>query len=342
MTSSQIHFLTDMWFGAVLQDALAASLGTLQELRGVDCDQPLRGLSSTADGPWSCPTLERFGELRVVLLSGVYDTMHPWARPRLPVNLRKLTLCSGPHKSAPSRLRLAHLTRLEELVLDGYESFHPLFKSWDAGKEGPPLPASLTALCLESAHPIDIGELAGGMTMPAAGCGPTLSTRSALVRCSPQRLPRQPRNRLPGNIAVAGHAAPMAGRPTDGLVGKLPAGFGALELHTQCVTINCSAVLPETDPEDAVRELCLFFSRAPASYRRFSVFWSTDSSPLEVRLSSLLEVAHPGAAALMRQVQVTLASVEALAESMQSYAADNCMSVAVRAEPLRHLAVIRL
>jgi hypothetical protein len=125
------------------------------------------------------------------------------------------------------------------------------------------------------------------------------------------------------------------------LVGKLPAGFSALELHTQCITLNCSVALPEAGPEDAARELCLFFARAPASYRQFSVFWRLDL-PLQFRLSWPLGIADPGGTALARQGRVAFANIQSLAECMHVHAASHYMSITVAEEPMRHLGVVRL
>ena len=314
------------------QESLAASRGTLQEIRNLYVKEPRRRLDGGREAPPPAPSLERFSELRFASMSGVHNTS-PWSVPLLPTSLRTLVLLSGPEilRDAPSWLRLAHLTRLAQLTLSGHAYFRPLFGEWDPDKDGPPLPASLAALRLESGYPIDIGELDRDYALPAATSKPLLSARSAVVCCSLERRPR-----MLGSSAAVGDA-----ELTDGLVSKLPAGFGSLEMHTQCITINCSVALPEACPEDAARELCLFFARAPASYQRFRLFWR-DDVPLQFRLSWPLGALDPGGTALARQGRVAFASVKSLAECMQLCTSGHHLSVAVSRQPTKHLDVVRL
>ena len=330
---STIPCLSDEVAG--LQDALDASRGTLLEVHNVVVAPVPRGPVNSRQLPPPSPSLERFRELHNITLRCVHDA-RPWSVPLLPVSLRALTLDAGPEtlKDAPSWLRLAHLTRLAELTLCDHASFLPLCAEIEPEGDGPPLPASLAALRLESLYPIDLGELVarGGIRLTAAASTPVLSALSAVVCCSLDRLPRG----SGGNVADVG-AEPV----TDRLVSKLPAGFGALQVCAQCITIKCSVALLEAGPEDAARELCLFFDRAPASYRRFSVLWMVVKVPLQFRLSWPLGIADPGGTALARQGRVAFDSVEALAECMQIYAAALRMKVIVSEEPMRHLSVVR-
>ena len=280
------------------------------------------------------PSLERFSELRELTVAEVTDRHLCGPMPLLPLSLRTLALNAprGGQTDAPPWLRIAHLTRLEKLSLHGFASFRTLCGDWDSDQEGPPLPASLAALGLSSSYPIDLGELARGNVTPVAASKPLLSAYAEVVCCSLERLPRAASN----SASSAARAEPEADRPPDGLISKLPGGFGALELRTQCITINCSVALPEAGPEEAAQELCLFFGRAPASYRRFSVNSRMGDNPLELRLSFPLGVADPGGTALARQGRVTFTSAEDLAQCMQIYAADHRMSVAVVRRPMSY------
>ena len=121
----------------------------------------------------------------------------------------------------------------------------------------------------------------------------------------------------------AAAAAPSPLRPVSGL----PAGFDALELHVARIRFTSSATLAVPGPQDAARELCLFFGRAPASYRRYSVFWSM--RPLRFQFEA-------------DDTWAECDSVKELAECMQDYACAHDLSVAVVDEPAKHLLVIRL
>jgi hypothetical protein len=127
--------------------------------------------------------------------------------------------------------------------------------------------------------------------------------------------------------AAAASAAEVGGPTPRRPVSGLPAGFGALELHVARIRFTCSATLAVPGPQDAARELCLFFGRAPDSYRRFSVYWS--SRPLLFQFEA-------------DDTRAECDSVKELAEAMQDYAGAHDLSVAVAEEPAKHLLVTRL
>ena len=84
------------------------------------------------------------------------------------------------------------------------------------------------ALRLESGYPIALEELAEGEELFTAAAAPTLIVRFGNVCCNLDWM--------------TGVAEPQAAHdaalpvPVHHLVSQLPAGFGTLELHTQCIT----------------------------------------------------------------------------------------------------------
>ena len=195
------------------------------------------------------------------------------------------------------------------------------------------LPASLAALRLESEFPIDLGELVRGEERLSAAAEPVLGVRSAVICCSLVWLTGGMEPRVACDTATALHA--------ERLVSKLPAGFAALEMHAQCITVNCSAAVQVPTPEAAAWELCLFFAHAPLSYRRFSLCWE-DAVPLRVHLSWPLGFAEPGSTALARQGRLAFDSMDALAKQLQDCAVTLNMTVAVCDAPKKHVVVSRL
>ena len=182
-------------------------------------------------------------------------------------------------------------------------------------QDGPPFPASLTALHLESGYPVDLAELARGQEPLTAASNAVLSVRSGVICCSLEWLAGDGRNDA---------SAPRR------LASKLPAGFTGLELEAQCVTINCSAAAPLPDPVAAAWELGLFFAHTPPSYRRFSLRWRQGARlPLRVHLSWPLGVAEPGSTALARQGRVAFTGPDEIARHLRDCARLHGMSVAV-------------
>jgi hypothetical protein len=145
---------------------------------------PLRSPGISNKPPPLFPGLERFSELRRAMLIDVRVT-RPWqSMPLLPVSLQALTLsvsCRG-NLYAPAWLRVAHLTRLCKLTLDGHASYLPLCAGWDAEETGLSLPASLAVLCLRSQCPIELSELVAGagVKLTETDSKPVISARSTL------------------------------------------------------------------------------------------------------------------------------------------------------------------
>ena len=100
------------------------------------------------------------------------------------------------------------------------------------------------------------------------------------------------------------------------------------------IRFTCSVTLPVPGTQDAARELCLFFGRAPPSYRRFRVYWSR--RPLQFEFWQQLAAVGPA------HTEAECDSVKELAECMQDYAGAHDLSVAVVEEPSKHLLVVRL
>ena len=209
-------------------------------------------------------------------------------------------------------------------------------------QDGPPLPASLMTLRLESGYLIDLGELARGGDPLTLAAEPMLTVHSPLIRC--------------GLEWVAGEAEPHAAHNTavasdvERLASQLPAGFGTPEMYAQRIPVNCSAAVNGDDDDDdeqngtleaAALELCLFFASAPALHRRVSLYWP-EYLPLYVDLSLALACEEPGSTALSRQGRVAFERVESLAEQLQRCAVTMDTSVAMHKDPAGHMVVSRL
>ena len=302
---------------------MPASRPTLQDIRGLVIPPPPPLPANWRQRPaFLRPSLEQYSGLLSLTLKAAHE-MRSWSVPLLPDSLRTLTLDASPdiYKCAPLRLRLAHLTRLTELTLLGHASYKPLCEHWDPETEGPRLPASLVTLRLDSRHAIDLRDLARGEARLAASA-PVLIARAPVICCSMLEF-------RPGWSAPKLAGPPLPGNP---LVSELPAGFSALELHVQRITIRCSTAVAEVGPAEAAWQLCLLFSWAPASYRRISMFLDKCE---EESLPFWLSYRH------INQGEAEFPSVEALAECMQARAADLNLSVIVSELPVKHLVVVR-
>ena len=212
------------------------------------------------------------------------------------------------------------------------------------------MPASLTALQLWCAAPIDLGELAQGGKRLSAAAAPVLSVRSARICCRLEWTTGGPEHRVASDAATA----VSAGR----LVSRLAPGFVALDMFAYSMTISCSSTVQEPTPAAAARELCLFFAHAPPSYRRFSLCW-VDENMVDVDDDSVDEYweddrrlrvhlfwprgsAEPGSTASAGEGEVAFDGVEELAENMHSCAVAHGMTVAVIETPTKHVVVTRL
>ncbi len=113
----------------------------------------------------------------------------------------------------------------------------------------------------------------------------------------------------------------------------LLAGFGALELHVSCIRFTRTVVWEAATVQDVARELCLFFGRAPASYRRFSIYWTTQSLAFQFT--------RGGSADNVRYTDAECDSVSSLAAQMQNYAGAHRLRIAIANKPAKHLLVTR-
>ncbi len=199
--------------------------------------------------------------------------------------------------------------------------------------DGSPLPPSLATLRLESGYPIDLEELAEGEFQLSAAAAPTLTVCSADIRCSLGWMcgVEEPQAVDDTGPALHGHR----------IVSRLPAGFGALEMHTQCITSEGSGeVQQDVTPTAAALMLFMGFAAAPASYRHFRLHWP-EQPPLYVHLSGPLDPAEPSCTALAGQGRVAFDTIDVLAEHLQEWAAMLSMSVAVHAALTRHIVISR-
>ncbi len=124
--------------------------------------------------------------------------------------------------------------------------------AWLGRQDGPPLPPSLTRLCLESGYPIDLGELAQGGERRTAAAEPTLVVRSEVICCSLEWMTGGAEPRAVCDTATGLHA--------ERLVSRLPAGFAALEMCAMRMTVNCSTQC-RCRRQRPLRWSCACFSR---------------------------------------------------------------------------------
>ena len=139
---------------------------------------------------------------------------------------------------------------------------------------------------------------------------------------------------IPRNAADAFAALAAKVQTPAGPVSGLPGGFAALEMHVSQIRLAHSMAPAVPTVNDAAQEMCLFFGRAPASYRRFRVFWHP-TRPLQFEFAWHVVPQRAGYA------DATFNSVHALAQCMQDYAGAHNLSIAVAEEPAPHLLIIR-
>ena len=280
-----------------------------------------------------------------------------------------------PFLRAPSWPGLAHLTRLTELTLRGYAFARELCEGRDRPPLPASLRAlrlesywsaygalhSVARPQLEAFDVVNLGALARGDARLTLADGALLSASCFIACCSLEQAPvaavygaaataSQQHSRPPGAVpqptrqvddgthaldAAAANAAATARRPAARPVSGLPVGFGALELHVSRIRFTRSVTLPQPGPQDAARELCLFFGRAPASYRRFTVYWGPER-PLRFHFSWDVRAK----AWMDEDTQAECITVTALAQCMQDYAGAHNLSIAVAEEPANSSATV--
>jgi len=183
----------------------------------------------------------------------------------------------------------------------------------------PALPASLTAIRLETGDTINLGMLTCGDSRLSAGLGLVVTAGS--VECEQEWMC----NRL---SRAAEHAS------------KLPAGFAALELRASHISLTFSLHGLRATSATAAYLLCMFFAFAPTSYQRFSMCWP-DSVPLRILLADMIddwtcEDSDCEFKALDSD------EVEALTEHMRRSAGRLSMSVAVVTEAGKNCIMIKM
>jgi len=188
-------------------------------------------------------------------------------------------------------------------------------------------------LRLQSGYPLDLGELARGQERLAVAAHPSLLVRAPVVCCSLEWVADERASQQRDNGSTT--------TTTRRLASTLPAGFTALELDAQCVTINCSVAYQSADPAAAAWELGQFFAHAPPSYRRFSLRWNADSLPLRVHLSWPLGAEEQNSTALARQGRVTFDRAKELAERLRGCAEMHAMAVMYTGSPLNQIVMVR-
>ncbi len=186
------------------------------------------------------------------------------------------------------------------------------------------LPASLAALRLHSRLFVDLEDLRRWDDRLRASPRPTLTVTSPVVVCNLDML-----TRLPETVNDDTVRALYA----EQLISKLPAGFGALEMHATAIKLCFSDPVPAPTAEVAAQNLGQFYAKAPASYRMFSLFWA-DDEPLFVRLAWPMpdEAKYP---------IVGFSGAEALAMHLQRYLVEHDMNAAAVSEPTQGVVVTR-
>ena len=197
-------------------------------------------------------------------------------------------------------------------------------------QDEPLFPVSLACLQLDAGYPIDLSELSSGQERLTAAAGPVLTVRSPVVCCSLEWVTDERVCQQADNSTTVRR-----------LFSKLPAGFAALELDAQCITINCSVAYQCADPTAAAWELGQFFAHAPPSYRRFSLRWNDGGLPLRVHLSWPLGLVEPNGTALARQGRVTFDGAEALAARLRGCAEMHAMAITCTGPPLNQVVMVR-
>ncbi len=179
---------------------------------------------------------------------------------------------------------------------------------------GPPLPASLQGIRLESDGNIDLEKLARGDGRLMAAAGTALVVSAAVVECKQKWI-------LDDSVD----------NPSR-LVSKLPDGFDVLELHTHCVSIKIvnDLVVPAFR-EGAAHWLCMLFAAAPASYQRFSLSWTHDR-PLRIPVAGMSS-SRTSESRNCEVGELAFDDAEELAGYMQKCAAYHEVNVAVEKDP---------
>jgi len=188
----------------------------------------------------------------------------------------------------------------------------------------------LSELRLELEELIDLEKLAREEGRLIAAAGLTLRVRAPVVRCS---------------VLGLATSAPMPGSAEDdaddpSMVSRLPAGFVALDLHAQCVSMQSCGIVELATPGCVAHQLCMFFARAPASYRRFCLCCA-DSPRLRFCVAGVGGAWDPEAGNC-REGRLTFDDVETLATLMQDTAAHFNMRAAVVEEPAKGVVVVTL
>ena len=191
-----------------------------------------------------------------------------------------------------------------------------------------PLPASLTALRLESERPIDLGELVSGRKRLSAAAAPMLTVSSAEVYWSLRECTTGEMNSCSASSSAGFEPS------TVRLASELPAGFSALEMqNVRHLHIDCGTALQVASPADAARALCLLLSNAPASYRRLSLCFHDCT---DVHLDLLAPVAnteHDESASHDGYTLDSFDDVQELVELLQDCVATHGLSVSVDKGP---------
>ncbi len=190
-----------------------------------------------------------------------------------------------------------------------------------------PLPASLTALRLESGRPIHLGELASGNKRLIAAAAPVLTVTSPELFCSLGECTTDE------NSCSASSSAGFAPGVVK-LASKLPAGFSALEMRNMYhLHIDCGAAVDVASPVAAARALCLLFSNAPASYRRLSLCCHDSIDVYLTWSTSMMGPGHDESVLPHGDMLVSFDDVQRLAELLQDCVATHGLSVYIDEGP---------
>ena len=199
---------------------------------------------------------------------------------------------------------------------------HCLSHNFLCDQGGPSLPASLTAIRLESDDNIELEKLRCSDSRLSAAAGLALVVTAGSIDCKQEWMC----NRLD---RAAEHAS------------KLPAGFTALELRASHISLTFSIHGLRATPAVAAYLLSMFFAFAPASYRRFRMCWP-DSLPLRILVADMIDDwTCEGSDSEFKALDSD--EVEALTEHMRRSAGRLGMSVNVMKEAeMNCINVIRL
>ncbi len=187
------------------------------------------------------------------------------------------------------------------------------------------LPASLQAFQLENSGYITLAAVGSWHQRLRAAVGAALIVRAGNIECKCRR-----------SILDDGDAFR--------LVSHLPDGFSAMEMRldmrTPLITVNPQTVMDQTTQAAAAWHLLCFFAMAPASYRRFSVFW-TEDLPLKITVCGKPADEPPGMGIHCLEF-VAFDTADALAGHMRARAVQHNMSVTVVEEPTKGIILTRL